>query len=128
MVFSNYYQKLAPICLQMTLVFFTNMLKKIENVLNDEFPSLCHWSIDHQLSIHFAEDETKSILFAEDQTKSILFAEDKTKSIIFAEDKTKSILFSKAKGLKLNTPLAEKSFHLLQQKPFKNDKKTFYFI
>ena len=55
----------ASICMQMTPVFSTNMktIKKIENVLNKEFLSLCQWFIDNKLSIHFGEDKTKSILF-----------------------------------------------------------------
>ena len=43
-------------------------VKKIENVLNKEFSSLCQWFIDSKLSIHFGEDKTKSILFS--KTKS----------------------------------------------------------
>ena len=39
-------------------------VKKIENVLNKEFPPLCQWFIDNKLSIHFGEDKTKSILFS----------------------------------------------------------------
>ena len=39
-------------------------VKKIENVLNKEFSSLCQWFIDNKLSIHFGEDKTKSILFS----------------------------------------------------------------
>ena len=38
--------------------------KKIENVLNKEFSSLCQWFIDKKLPIHFGEDKTKSILFS----------------------------------------------------------------
>ena len=38
--------------------------KKIENVLNKEFSSLCQWFIDNKLSIHFGEDKAKSILFS----------------------------------------------------------------
>ena len=33
-------------------------VKKIENVLNKEFSSLCQWFIDNKLSIHFGEDKT----------------------------------------------------------------------
>ena len=39
-------------------------VKKIENVLNKEFSSLCQWFIDNKLSIHFENDKTKSILFS----------------------------------------------------------------
>ena len=39
-------------------------VKKIENVLNKEFSSLCQWFIDNKLSINFGEDKTKSILFS----------------------------------------------------------------
>ena len=63
----KHYQNLAPICMQMTLVFSTNIkttLKKVENVLNKGFLSLCQWLIDSKLSIHFGEDKTKSILFS----------------------------------------------------------------
>ena len=61
-----YCQAQAPICMQMTPVSSTNLrtLKKIENVLNKEFSSLCQWFIDNKLSIHFGEDKTKSILFS----------------------------------------------------------------
>ena len=66
MIFPNHYQTQGPICMQMTPVSSTNMrmLKKIENVLNKEFSSLCQWLIDNKLSIHFGEDKTKSILFS----------------------------------------------------------------
>ena len=42
MTFLNHYQTQAPICMQMTPAFSTNMrtLKKIENVLNKNFSSL----------------------------------------------------------------------------------------
>ena len=51
--------------MQMTHVSSSNMetLKKIENVLNKEFSSLCPWFIENKLSIYFGEDKTKSILF-----------------------------------------------------------------
>ena len=39
-------------------------VKKIGNVLNEEFSSLCQWFIDNKLSIHFGEDKTKSIPFS----------------------------------------------------------------
>ena len=39
-------------------------VKKIENVLNKEFSSLCQWFIGNMLSIHFGEDKTKSIFFS----------------------------------------------------------------
>ena len=65
MILLNHYQKLAPIYMQMTLVFSTNMRTlKIENVLNKEFLPLCQWFIDNKLSIHFGEDKTKSILIS----------------------------------------------------------------
>ena len=56
----------ASICMQMTPVFSTNMktIKKIENVLNKEFLSLCQWFIDNKPSIYFGENKTKSILFS----------------------------------------------------------------
>ena len=47
-----------------TCIFYQHEdVKKIENVLNKEFSSLCQWFIDNKLSIHFGEDKTKSILF-----------------------------------------------------------------
>ena len=47
-----------------TCIFYQHEdVKKIENVLNKEFSSLCQWFIDNKLSIHFEEDKTKSILF-----------------------------------------------------------------
>ena len=65
MILLNHYQKLAPIYMQMTLVFSTNMRTlKIENVLNKEFLLLCQWFIDNKLSIHFGEDKTNSILIS----------------------------------------------------------------
>ena len=39
-------------------------VKKIENVLNKEFSSLCQWLIYYKLSIHFGKDKTKFILFS----------------------------------------------------------------
>ena len=49
-----------------TCIFYQHEdVKKIENVLNKEFSSLCQWFIDNKLSIHFREDKTKSILFSE---------------------------------------------------------------
>ena len=48
-----------------TCIFYQHeVVKKIENVLNKEFSSLCQWFMDNKLSIHFGEDETKSILFS----------------------------------------------------------------
>ena len=48
-----------------TCIFYQHEdINKIENVLNEEFSSLCQWFIDNKLSIHFGEDETKSILFS----------------------------------------------------------------
>ena len=66
MILLNYYQELAPTCMEITIVFSTNMrmLKKIGNVLNKEFTSLWQWFIDNKLSIHFIKDKTKSILFS----------------------------------------------------------------
>ena len=37
-------------------------VKKTEDVLTEEFSSLCQWFIGNKLSIHFEEDKTKSIL------------------------------------------------------------------
>ena len=49
-----------------TYIFYQHEeVKKIENVLNKEFSSLCQWFIDNKLSIHFREDKTKSILKGE---------------------------------------------------------------
>ena len=39
-------------------------VKKIENVLNKEFSSLCQCFIDNKLSTYFWEDKTKSIIFS----------------------------------------------------------------
>ena len=39
-------------------------VKKIENVLNKEFSSLCQWFIGNKLSVHFGEGKTKSTLFS----------------------------------------------------------------
>ena len=48
-----------------TCIFYEHEdVRKIENVLNKEFSSLCQWFIDNKLSIHFGEDKTKSILFS----------------------------------------------------------------
>ena len=48
-----------------TFIFYQyENVKKIENILNKEFPSLYQWFIDNELSIHFGEDKTKSILFS----------------------------------------------------------------
>ena len=48
-----------------TCIFYQHEdVKKIENVLNKEFSSLCQWFIDNKLSIHFGEDKTQSILFS----------------------------------------------------------------
>ena len=48
-----------------TCIFYQHEdVKKIENVLNKEFSSLCQWFIDNKLSLHFGEDKTKSILFS----------------------------------------------------------------
>ena len=48
-----------------TCIFYQHEdVKKIENVLNKEFSSLCQWFIDNKLSIHFGEDKTKSILLS----------------------------------------------------------------
>ena len=48
-----------------TCIFYQHEdVKKIENVLNKEFSSICQWFIDNKLSIHFGEDKTKSILFS----------------------------------------------------------------
>ena len=48
-----------------TCIFYQHEdVKKIENVLNKEFSSLCQWFIDNKLPIHLGEDKTKSILFS----------------------------------------------------------------
>ena len=48
-----------------TCIFYQQEdVKKIENILNKEFSSLCQWFIDNKLSIHFENDKTKSILFS----------------------------------------------------------------
>ena len=48
-----------------TCIFYQHEdVKKIENVLNKEFSSLCQWFIGNKLSIHFGEDKTKSVLFS----------------------------------------------------------------
>ena len=39
-------------------------VKKIVNVLNKEFLSLCQWFKDNKLSIHFGGDKTKPTLFS----------------------------------------------------------------
>ena len=39
-------------------------IKHIENILNQNFSSLCEWFVDNKLSVHFGEDKTKSILFS----------------------------------------------------------------
>ena len=47
-----------------TCVFYQHEdVKKIEDILNKEFSSLCQWFIDNKPSIHFEEDKTKFILF-----------------------------------------------------------------
>ena len=48
-----------------TSIFYQHEdVRKIENVLNNEFSSLCQWFIDNKLSIHFGENKTKSIVFS----------------------------------------------------------------
>ena len=48
-----------------TCIFYQHEgVKKIENVSNKEFSSLCQWFIDNKLSVHFGEDKTKSIHFS----------------------------------------------------------------
>ena len=48
-----------------TCIFYQHEdVKKIENVLNEEFSSLCQWFIGNRLSVHFGEDKTKLILFS----------------------------------------------------------------
>ena len=48
-----------------TCIFYQHEdVKKIENVLNKEFLSLCQWFIDNKPSIYFGENKTKSILFS----------------------------------------------------------------
>ena len=46
------------------IVYQHEDVKKIENVLNREFSSLCQLFIDKKLSTHFGEGKTKSILFS----------------------------------------------------------------
>ena len=49
-----------------TCIFYQHEgIKKIENVLNKEFSSLCQWFIENEMLIPFGEDKTKSILFSE---------------------------------------------------------------
>ena len=55
-------QKQASICMQMTLVFSTN--QDVKWKCFKEFSSLCQWSIDNKLSIHFGEDKSKFILIS----------------------------------------------------------------
>ena len=65
MIFPSHYRTQAPICMQMTRIFFQHEdVTKIENVLSEKFSSLCQWFIDNKLPIYFREDETKSILFS----------------------------------------------------------------
>ena len=53
------------LCVDDTCIFYQHEdVKKIENVLNKEFSSLCQWFIDNKLSIHFGKNKTKSILFS----------------------------------------------------------------
>ena len=48
-----------------TCIFYQHEdVKKIENVSNKQFSSLCQWFIDKKLSIHFREGKAKSILFS----------------------------------------------------------------
>ena len=51
MIFPKHYQTQAPLCVEITPVFFFF------------FSSLCQWFIDNKLSIHFGEGKTKSVLF-----------------------------------------------------------------
>ena len=47
-----------------TCIFYKyENVKKIENVLNKKFSTLCQWFTDNKLSIHFGEDKTKSVFF-----------------------------------------------------------------
>ena len=54
MIFPNQYQKLAPICTKMALLFPNNkrMLKN-ENLLSKEFLSRCQWFKDNNLPVIF---------------------------------------------------------------------------
>ena len=45
------------------LLFMGKDTKEIEDKLNRDFSSLCEWSVDNKLTIHFGEEKTKSILF-----------------------------------------------------------------
>ena len=56
-----------------TCIFYHHEdVKKIENVLNKEFSSLCQWFIDNKLSIHLEKGKTKSILFSKRRVKAKL--------------------------------------------------------
>ena len=53
------------LCADDTCMFYQHEdVRKIENVLNKEFSSLCQWFVDNKLSINFGEDKTKFILFS----------------------------------------------------------------
>ena len=39
-------------------------INETEKQLNKDFESICDWSVDNKLSIHFGANKTKSILFA----------------------------------------------------------------
>ena len=45
------------------LTFQHENVKEIENQLNSNFSSLCHWIIDNKFSIHLGKDKTKSIFY-----------------------------------------------------------------
>ena len=38
-------------------------IAKIDEILNEDFESICDWFVDNKLSIHFGDDKAKSIFF-----------------------------------------------------------------
>ena len=36
-------------------------IAKIDEILNEDFESICDWFVDNKLSIHFGDDKAKSI-------------------------------------------------------------------
>ena len=54
------------------LFFMGKDSKTVGDQLNNDFSSLCEWSTDNKLSIHFGEEKTKSVLFG---TKQLLHKE-----------------------------------------------------
>ena len=45
------------------LMYAGKDIKMIEEQLNTDLSSLCHWFINNKLSVHFGEEKTKSIFF-----------------------------------------------------------------